>query len=339
MLLHNSYGVDLGTSTVKIYNQRRNTITKEKNMIAIKDGKSVLAIGNEAYEMFEKAPENISVECPMAFGRIADVGKLEAVLHIMLRRSGGSFGRRPSIYFAVPADMTEIEKRAYYTMTHKGRLRKCRVYLVDRPIADAIALGIPLNRTRGSLLVNIGAQSTEISVIADARVIISKVVPIGGRQFNEAICENIRKRHNFLVGTKTGKRLKLAMGDLTEPKNEGRKVYGIDTVSGLPRECVVSTRTVHQAVEQSVHNICEEIHLFLERTPPQIHRNILREGIYLTGGSTALPNIEKYLSHELDCPVILSPHYELCTICGLQELITHKALHRWAYSVKQKNRS
>lgn len=45
------------------------------------------------------------------------------------------------------------------------------MYLVDKPIADALALGIPINRTKGSMIVNIGAQSTEISVIANTRVI------------------------------------------------------------------------------------------------------------------------------------------------------------------------
>ena len=56
MQLHNVYGVDLGTSTVKIYSQKRDTITKEKNMIAVRNHEDVLAVGNEAYEMFEKAP-------------------------------------------------------------------------------------------------------------------------------------------------------------------------------------------------------------------------------------------------------------------------------------------
>lgn len=66
MQLHNVYGVDLGTSTVKIYSQKRDTITKEKNMIAVRNHEDVLAVGNEAYEMFEKAPGNVSVGSPMA---------------------------------------------------------------------------------------------------------------------------------------------------------------------------------------------------------------------------------------------------------------------------------
>ncbi len=55
-----------------------------------------------------------------------------------------------------------------------------KIFLVDRPIVDAIALGIPLNRTKGSMIVNMGAQMTEISVVADARVIVSKQIPVGG---------------------------------------------------------------------------------------------------------------------------------------------------------------
>ncbi len=35
-------------------------------MIAAK-GRKIIAVGNEAYEMFEKAPSDISVSSPMAF--------------------------------------------------------------------------------------------------------------------------------------------------------------------------------------------------------------------------------------------------------------------------------
>lgn len=152
MQLHNVYGVDLGTSTVKIYSQKRDTITKEKNMIAVRNHEDVLAVGNEAYEMFEKAPGNVSVGSPMAFGMIADIGNVEFVLHTLLHRIDRHLGRNPVLYFAVPTDMSEIETRAYYAIASAGELKKSRVFLVEKPIADALALGIPLSRTRGSML-------------------------------------------------------------------------------------------------------------------------------------------------------------------------------------------
>ena len=48
------------------------------------------------------------------------------------------------MYFAVPLDMTAIEKRAYYQVANGHWLRKNRVYMVEAPIADAIAMGVDL---------------------------------------------------------------------------------------------------------------------------------------------------------------------------------------------------
>lgn len=337
MQIHNTYGIDLGTSTVKIYDLKKDTITKEKNMIAIRNKEQLLAVGNDAYEMHERTPSNIEIITPMSNGRIANVLMVEAVLHTLLCRCGSRMGYRPELYFSAPAGMTEIEKRSYYAIAHRGRLKNCRMYLVDKPIADALALGIPINKTKGSMIVNIGAQSTDISVIADARVIFSKLIPIGGRQFNEAISFLNRKRNNFQIGAKTAKRLKIALADLENDRMEARKVRGVDGTTGLPVEGIVTSSLVNEAVTGRMMLISEEIKLALERTPPQIHRHILSEGIYITGGSTRLANMDRFLTRQLGCAVQLSQYYDLCTICGLKELITHDALHKWAYTVKKHN--
>ena len=93
--------------------------------------------------------------------------------------------------------MTAVEKRAYYHVANGHWLRKNRVYMVEAPIADALALGITLEDNPGSMVVNIGAQSTQFSIITDGKIIISKKIPIGGRQMNEAICSEIRKRYSL----------------------------------------------------------------------------------------------------------------------------------------------
>lgn len=60
-------------------------------------------------------------------------------------------------------------------------LKKNRVFMVEAPIADALAMGVNLEDPEGNMVVNIGAQSTEFSIITDGKIIISKKVPIGGR--------------------------------------------------------------------------------------------------------------------------------------------------------------
>ena len=69
MLLRKTYGIDLGSSSIKVYSFFKNKSYMEKNMIASK-GRRIIAVGNEAYDMFEKAPANIVVNSPMAFGMI-----------------------------------------------------------------------------------------------------------------------------------------------------------------------------------------------------------------------------------------------------------------------------
>lgn len=336
MPFRNVFGVDLGTNSVKIYSMKKNKIKVEMNMIAVRNEEQVLAVGNDAFEMFEKAPENVEVSYPMAYGKIANLNHVEIVLHALLYEMDKHVGNGPVIYFSVPMNMTEIERRAYYALAQAGSVRQSKVFLVERAICDAIALGIPLIRTKGSMIVNIGAQCTEVSILAHEQVIISKTIPIGGVQLSEAICESVRRNCNLLIGSRTAKRLKMAMGNMVEDKKEARKVYGIDTLSGLPKEGIIPSNLVNEAIEQQMNELALELKSFIERIPPQIAKSVMAEGIYLTGGTTKLPGIERFISNCTGYPVKVPNYYDLCTIKGLEELINHKSLHRWAYSIKEK---
>ncbi len=336
MPFQNVFGVDLGTSSVKIYSQKKNQIKVEKNMIAIRNKDQVLAVGNDAFEMYEKAPDNVDVSYPMSYGKIANLNHVEIVLHALMYEMDRHVGHGPVIYFSVPMNMTEIERRAYFALAQAGSVRQSKVFLIERPICDAIALGIPLIRSKGSMIVNIGAQCTEVSILAHEQVIISKTIPIGGKQLNEAIRESVRKNCNLLIGKRTAKRLKVAMGNLNEDKKEARKVYGMDTLSGLPAEGIIPSVFINEAIEQLLTELSVQLKSFIERIPPQISQSVMSEGIYLTGGTTKLPGIEGLISDSTGYPVKIPNYYDLCTVKGLEEIINHKTLHRWAYSIKEK---
>lgn len=117
-------------------------------------------IGNEAYEMFEKSPVNIAVNSPMTFGMIANLELQEIALYSMMKKIDKFLGIGSDMFFSVPLDMTAIEKRAYYHVVNGHWLRQNRVYMVEAPIADALAMGIRMEKNEGSMVVNIGAQST-----------------------------------------------------------------------------------------------------------------------------------------------------------------------------------
>ena len=278
----------------------------------------------------------VNIGAQMAFGMIANLELQEIALYSMMKKIDHFLGIGSDMFFSVPLDMTAVEKRAYYHVANGHWLRQNRVYMVEAPIADAIAMGVDLNRNAGSMIVNIGAQSTQFSIITDGKIIIAKKIPIGGRQMNEAICSEIRKRYNLQIGTRTGKRLKIAMGRLNDQRREARKVVGIDGISGLPREEIISGYVVNAGIMNCVNEIAAEMKTFLERIPPQISYHISREGIYLAGGSTKIPYIDNYLASYTGVSFNLSPLYEKATVAGLEKIIRDHELMKWAQPVKQR---
>ena len=283
MLFEKTYGIDLGSSSVKVYSFFRNKTYIEKNMIASK-GHTIIA----------------------------------------------------TMYFTVPLDMTAVEKRAYFHVANGHWLKKNRVFMVEAPIADAIAMGVNLEDPEGNMIVNIGAQSTEVSIITGGKIIISRKIPLGGRQMNESVCSEIRKRYNLQIGTRTAKRLKMVMGRLSDPKKEVRKVVGIDCISGLPREEIISSYVVNDGIMNCLNEIAAEMKTFLERIPPQISYHIAKQGIYITGGSTRLPYIDKYLASYTGFTFNLSDFYETSAVTGLEKIIRNKELREWAVPVTQR---
>ena len=335
MIFENAYGIDLGNSSVKIYSALRNKSYTEKNVIAAK-GREIIAVGDDAYEMLEKEPLDISVRSPMAFGIIGDLELQEIVLYTFFKKINRVNLMGTSMYFSVPLDMTAVEKRAYYYVVNGRWLRKNRVYMVESPVADAISFGIDLPSNSGCMIVNIGSQSTEFSVLSEGNIIMSRRSSIGGKQMNEALCSEVRKYYHLQIGTRTAKRLKLVMGRMGDPQKDARKVVGIDSVSGLPREEIISSQAVNVGIMNCINELASEMKTFLERIPPQIASQIAKDGIYLTGGSTRLPYIDQYLSGCTGYAFNLSRHYESSSLNGLEKIIHNRSLRAYAAPIKER---
>ena len=299
-------------------------------------GHSIIAVGDDAYEMFEKAPMDIMVKSPMAFGMISDLELQEIVLYSILSQAEPMVKFGATMFFSVPLDMTAIERRAYYHVANGHWLRQNRVYMVESPFADALALGIDPEQNKGSMVVNIGDSRTDLAIINDGKIIMSRKILIGGKQMNEAICTEVRKRYHLQIGTRTGKRLKLVMGRLSDQKKDARKVVGIDSVSGLPREEAVSSYVVNAGIMNCMNELASEMKTFLERVPPQISYQISKEGIYLTGGSTHIPFIDTYLASYTGYTFNISDLYENSTLKGLEKIIRDKTLMKWAKPITQR---
>ena len=113
MMSANIYGVDLGTANLKIYCKASGSILNEKNTIAIVNKNQMYSYGNDAYAMFEKAPDQIQVTFPIVNGVIADYNNMQTMLFEFLEKNAKGKIRGAEFVVAVPTDITEVEKKAF----------------------------------------------------------------------------------------------------------------------------------------------------------------------------------------------------------------------------------
>ena len=126
----------------------------------------------------------------------------------------------------------------------------------------------------------------------------------------------IRRKFNIHIGHKTAERLKNNLAFMINGPRLEQKVFGIHTLSGLPKTDSIPSLAVSVAIIDTIDQIVESIRSVYDRTPPQIMKDIAQEGIFLTGGVSMLLNLPIY--------IIQDPIHS--TLRGLIEILNQKEL-------------
>jgi len=62
---------------------------------------------------------------------------------------------RAEFIVAVPTDITEVEKKAFFDIFYKSKMKPKSVLLCEKPLADAVGLGLDVNEPTGAMIVHI----------------------------------------------------------------------------------------------------------------------------------------------------------------------------------------
>ena len=228
-MARNTYGLDLGSYEIKVYDKKKDTIWKEKNVIAIKDQKEIFAVGDTAYAMYGKAPANIEVVFPMKEGVISRFNNMQFLLQNLLK-AGRQFARGSEYVIAVPTDVTEVEKKAFFDLVIHSTAKAKEVNIVERSIAAAVGLDLDVKNAKGLFIVNFGGETTELSVIAGGGMVLNRLIKNGGTAYDESIVNLVRHSHDFLIGRLTAERLRKRFGVFTGETDASLPVAGRDLI-------------------------------------------------------------------------------------------------------------
>ena len=330
----NIYGLDLGTYEIKVYDERKDEIWKEKSAIATKNQTEIFAVGDEAYAMYEKAPQNIEVLFPMQGGVIARFYDMQNLLENLLRKRQ-FFGSEYVI--AIPTDITEVEKRAFYDLVYHSSARAKSVSVVERGIADAIGCKIDVYQTGGVMILNMGGGTMELSVLAYGGIVMNRLLKFGGEQFDQEIINLVRRNRDFLIGRKTAEQLRRTFGIFSEDTKSKMQIAGRNLILGLPQRTDISIGLVRAALKEQMDDCVGAIQTMIQRIPPDVLRELKKNGIYLTGGMANLRGIAEYLEESVGVRVSTVDYPELCSMNGLREIIQDKKRYgRLTYSMLDK---
>ncbi|MGN0349683.1 MAG: rod shape-determining protein [Roseburia sp.] len=333
-MTNNVYGVDLGTCNFKIYCKATNKVLNEKNTIALINKNQIYAYGDSAYAMYEKAPETIQVTFPVISGVIADFNNLQTMLQIFLEKHGKGKTRGADFIVAVPTGITKVERKAFSDVFFRSKLKPKNVLLCEKPIADAVGLGLDVNEPTGIMVVDIGADTTEISVISLGGLVLSERLNSGGNKIDESIITYVKRNFNLVIGQKTAQSMKENLGSGVPGNENTMIVVGRDVVSGLPIEMEMSGTIVYEAIKDNLNSICNSIKRILEKTPPELAKDIIHSGIYITGGSSRIHDLDQLFQEITGISINTCEEPEECVVRGLIKMLSDNKFRHLTFREK-----
>ena len=325
-------GVDLGTSSTLVHVRGRGVVVNEPSVVAVRrDSGSICAIGLNAKRMLGRTTEQVLPVRPVRGGVIANVDLAEAMLRSFLKQAvRGPFpvpALRPRVVVGVPTGITELERRAVRSSAVAAGARK--VYLVPEPLAAAIGAGLPVDSPRGSMVVDIGAGSTEVAVISMGGIVCETSIRVAGDDLDAAIVAHVRKHHNLLIGEPTAEAAKIQLASV-DPDAEPStiSISGRDLVSGLPRRIELDNAEVRDAIQEPVRQIIAAVVRALEATPPELAADIAEYGLVMTGGGSSIRGLDRLIERYSHVPVRVDPDPLTCVVRGTAAILENMDRYR-----------
>ena len=318
----NDLAIDLGTANTCVFTRDRGLVMSEPSIVAINTATNrVEAVGAEAQRMLGRTPRGIVAIRPLREGVIADFESAEQLLTYVMRRATSKRAfARPRVVIGVPADITQVERRA--VRDSALRAKASEVHLVEEAMAAAIGAGLPITEAAGNMIVDIGGGTTDVAVISLSGIVYSRSVRVAGHALDDAIIQHAKRVHNLLIGERTAEAVKLELGSaVSEHDSQTMTVRGRLVIEGRPATVEMTGAEIREALDEPVRVIVRAVKDALEHIPPELAADIYDCGIVLTGGGALLRGIDERLRRETGLPVIVAEEPLSSVVLGAGKML------------------
>ena len=265
---------------------------------------------------YGRTPQEIEAIKPLKDGVIADFTATQLMLKNLVAKVCQRYNvGRPRVVIGVPSGITEVEERAVEESVIRAGAKE--VFLIEEPMAAAIGAGLDVAEPTGNIIVDIGGGTTEVAVISLGGIVISNSLRIAGDELDEDIINYVKKELGLLIGITTAEEVKIQIGCAMPLMTElSMEIKGRDLNTGYPRNAIVTSSQIGQAMENSISEIIDVVKITLEKTPPELAADIVEKGVVLAGGGALIKNLDKLISQRIEMPVYIAEEPLECVVKG-----------------------
>lgn len=306
----NTLGIDLGTLNTVVAKPAGDKfdIYKIPSVVAVKkeDPSYVLAVGEEAKMMLGRTPEDIIAVRPLRKGVIESVAQAEALLVYAMELGAGDSESIDRIVIGIPGDASEVERNAVEEIGRKAGANY--VLVISEGLAAAIGAGLPIAEASGTMVVDIGAGSSDIVVISLGGITDIETIRVGGDDIDSNIVELVKEKFNVEIGIHEAEKAKIEVGMVKcseDLENLKTVVIGKCMETNKPKKVEIDSEMVAEAAEPLVKGIVNSIAAVLERLSPELISGVYNKTV-VVGGTSQLRGIKERIFEEVGIPVEIS---------------------------------
>ena len=314
--------IDLGTASTIIAVKGRGVVLDEPSLVAINEmTDEIVAFGLEAAEMTGRESRDVTVRAPLIGGVVADFERTKKMLaHFVKKAKTGGSNISLQAVMSMVSDVTHVEQRALLHAAEEAHIGK--VFMMEEGLAAAFGAGVLPTDKRATAIVDIGAGTTNIAIIAKGSIVHSTSERYGSNAINESLSTHLRRHRGLQVGEETTELLKTTFSSTFLPENieKSIEVRGRDVQTGGPGAVEITAGEVYPIVEGVVRRIALRVKDMLTELRPEVAADIYDRGVILTGGGALLEGIDQYMRSFINLPVSIAEEPRYATVHGLVKM-------------------
>lgn len=321
----NEIGIDLGSSKTVIFSDSK--IVLEAPSLVTVDAETYAPIyfGEKAKQTLGRTPDTLECIHPIQHGLIADYDIAQAMLRNYMEKVFGKNVIRPKVIATLPTGLTELQHHSLSNVVEDAGGRS--VTVIEAPVAIAVEMGVDFTVPEGSMIVDIGAGTTDIAVLSLGGIVSCDSFKTASYDFDDIIINHIRRKRNIAIGALTAENIKMQIGSVSPRPIEITAIAkGRNLFSGLPEAFEITSGELYKKLHESAITICNAIRKVLEQTEPDLVADIKKKGMFLVGGGSKMFGMAELIAGYTGIEVKTVPDPEYSLVKGAAKALSKPGL-------------